>query len=239
MEFFTDIGINLTNLWMNFAHSFHLNFIAEKRYLLIVNGLKFTILLSICSILLGLILGCLTNVFRRSRFRILKAIGYIYVDVIRGTPTVTQLLIINFVIFASITVDKFWVGVLAFGLNSGAYIAEIIRAGIESVDKGQMEAGGSLGLSNRETMMFIIFPQAIKNILPALANEFIVLIKETAIVGYIAMIDLTKAGDIIRSRTFAPFMPLIGVAIIYYVLVKILTLFIAKLERWLKKADHR
>ena len=150
-----------------------------------------------------------------------------------------QLLVINFVVFASVNVDLFVVGTVAFGLNSGAYISEIFRAGILSIDKGQTEAGRSLGLSSSQTMTYIILPQAIKNILPALANEFIMLIKETAIVGYIAMHDLTKAGDIIRSLTYDAYMPLLAVALLYYLLVKTLTLGIEWLERYLRASDMR
>ncbi|MDR1603505.1 MAG: amino acid ABC transporter permease [Gracilibacteraceae bacterium] len=231
MEFFLDY-------WNRIYASFFMNFIQENRYLVILNGLKITITLSICAIGLGLVLACLTNFFRRSRWRPVRGLATAYVDVIRGTPMVVQLMIIYFVILPS-SFSNFTAGVIAFGLNSGAYAAEIIRAGIESVDRGQTEAGRSLGLSARDTMIYIVFPQAIKNILPALANEFIVLIKETSIVGYIGMVDLAKAGDIIRSRTYAPYMPLIGVAIIYYIIVKTLTVLLARFERRLKRMDQR
>jgi His/Glu/Gln/Arg/opine family amino acid ABC transporter permease subunit len=201
--------------------------------------LKTTILLSITAILFGIVLGGLATLLRRSKYGFLRAIGYTYVDVIRGTPSMMQLLVINFVVFASVNVDLFVVGTVAFGLNSGAYISEIFRAGILSIDKGQTEAGRSLGLSSSQTMTYIILPQAIKNILPALANEFIMLIKETAIVGYIAMHDLTKAGDIIRSLTYDAYMPLLAVALLYYLLVKTLTLGIEWLERYLRASDMR
>jgi His/Glu/Gln/Arg/opine family amino acid ABC transporter permease subunit len=225
--------------WDAFSHDVYLNFIKESRYLLILDGLKTTILLSITAILFGIVLGGLATLLRRSKYGFLRAIGYTYVDVIRGTPSMMQLLVINFVVFASVNVDLFVVGTVAFGLNSGAYISEIFRAGILSIDKGQTEAGRSLGLSSSQTMTYIILPQAIKNILPALANEFIMLIKETAIVGYIAMHDLTKAGDIIRSLTYDAYMPLLAVALLYYLLVKILTLGIEWLERYLRASDMR
>ncbi|NLG52528.1 MAG: amino acid ABC transporter permease [Clostridiales bacterium] len=225
--------------WDAFSHDVYLNFIKESRYLLILDGLKTTILLSITAILFGIVLGGLATLLRRSKYGFLRAIGYTYVDVIRGTPSMMQLLVINFVVFASVNVDLFVVGTVAFGLNSGAYISEIFRAGILSIDKGQTEAGRSLGLSSSQTMTYIILPQAIKNILPALANEFIMLIKETAIVGYIAMRDLTKAGDIIRSLTYDAYMPLLAVALLYYLLVKILTLGIEWLERYLRASDMR
>lgn len=166
-------------------------------------------------------------------------IGGIYTDVIRGTPSVTQLMIIYFVIFASVQLDKWIIAAIAFGINSGAYVSEIIRAGILSIDKGQTEAGRSLGLSAFQTMSRIVIPQAVKNIFPALCNEFIVLIKETAIVGYVGLMDIQKAGDFIKSATFIAFMPLIGTAVIYYVLIKILTLSLGRIEARLRKADAR
>ncbi|MDR1960989.1 MAG: amino acid ABC transporter permease [Gracilibacteraceae bacterium] len=227
----------IAGFWNDLAASFTMNFIRESRYLIILNGLRITILLSLCAITLSFALACLTNVLRRSRWRILRWIASAYVDVIRGTPIVVQLMIIYFVILRDLS--SFSVGVIAFGLNSGAYASEIIRAGIESVDRGQAEAGRSLGLGARDTMIYIIFPQAIKNILPALANEFIILIKETSIVGYIGMIDLAKAGDIIRSRTYTAYMPLIGVAVIYYIIIKTLTVLLARFERRLKRMDQR
>ncbi len=229
----------LINFFNGFSHSFYLNFIKGNRYLHLVNGFTTTILLSLASILLGIIMGLIVTYLRRSKFSIFRGIGYIYIDIIRGTPVVAQLIIIYFVIFSSVNIDKFLVGVIAFGLNSGAYVSEIIRAGIQSIDVGQTEAGRSLGLNSRQTMTYIILPQAIKNILPALANEFIVLIKETAIVGYIAMQDLTRAGDIIRSITYDAYMPLLTVAVIYYILIKILTILISKLERFLNRSSQK
>lgn len=156
---------------------------------------------------------------------------------IRGTPSVTQLMIIYFVIFASVQLDKWIIAAIAFGVNSGAYVSEIIRAGILSIDKGQTEAGRSLGLNAFQTMSRIVIPQAVKNIFPALCNEFIVLIKETAIVGYVGLMDIQKAGDFIKSATFIAFMPLIGTAVIYYVLIKILTLVLKQIENRLRRAD--
>lgn len=169
----------------------------------------------------------------------LRLIGGIYTDVIRGTPSVTQLMIIYFVIFApmSAQLDKWIIAAIAFGINSGAYVSEIIRAGILSIDKGQTEAGRSLGLDAFQTMSRIVIPQAVKNIFPALCNEFIVLIKETAIVGYVGLMDIQKAGDFIKSATYIAFMPLIGTAVIYYVLIKILTLVLKQIENRLRRAD--
>lgn len=214
------------------------SFLEKGRYWLYLDGLKVTILLSLAAIALGIILGLVATALRRSRFKILRAIGYIYVDIIRATPTFVQLLIINFVVFSSASVSKFFIAFIAFGLNSGAYISEIFRAGLQSIDKGQIEAGRSLGLSSMKTMFFIVFPQAIKNVLPALANEFIMLIKETAVVGIIALDDLTRAGEIVRSITYAPYAPYLIIAVLYYIVVKILTLCIGKFELWLKKSDH-
>ena len=159
-------------------------------------------------------------------------------SVIRGTPSVVQLTLIYFVVFASVNIDKFIIALIAFGLNSGAYISEIFRAGLESIDKGQTEAGRSLGLSSSQTMIYIILPQAVKNILPALVNEFIMLVKETAIVGFIAMEDLNRASEIVQSITYAPFAPRIIVAIVYYIVIKLLTLALGRFERWLKKSEH-
>jgi ABC-type amino acid transport system permease subunit len=170
---------------------------------------------------------------------VLSQIADAYVLVIRGTPAVVQLLIIYYVIFASVAIDKVLVAALAFGLNSGAYVAEIFRAGIQSVDRGQMEAGRSLGLSYGLTMRKIILPQAVKNTLPALFNELITLLKETAVAGYIAVADLTRAGDLIRARTFDPLLPLLAVALIYLLIVLLLTRLMNLLERRLARSDHR
>ena len=162
----------------------------------------------------------------------------LYITVIRGTPVVVQLLIINFVIFSSVFVDTVLVAIIAFGLNSAAYVAEVFRSGIMSIDAGQMEAGRSLGLTYNQTMWRIIMPQAVKNVLPALGNEMITLLKETSVAGYIALQDLTKGGDIIRSRTYSAFLPLLAVAAIYLVLVLILQALVGRLERRLAKSDR-
>ena len=205
--------------WQSFAESFVKNFIVEDRYMLIVRGLGTTILISLLAVLLGCIIGFIMAFFRLSKIKVLNWIAGIYIDVIRGTPTVVQLLIIYYVIFAPFkNMPEVVIAAISFGINSGAYVAEIVRGGILSVDRGQMEAGRSLGLTSAQTMRLIIIPQAIKNILPALGNEFIVLIKETAIAGYIALQDLTKASDIIRSITWSS-MPLFATAIIYFILV--------------------
>ena len=170
--------------------------------------------------------------------KVLNFICNIYLTVIRGTPTMVQLLIIYYVIFSSVHIDKLIVAILAFGTNSGAYVAEIFRSGIMSIDNGQFEAARSLGLSYKTTMISVILPQAFKNVLPALANEFIVLLKETSISGYIGLNDLTRGGDIIRSITYDPMLPLIGVAIIYLVMVMGLSQLVKKLERRLRNNER-
>ena len=209
-------------------------FIEADRYKMFLDGLKVTIGVSIAAVLLGILLGMVLALMKMTEVRkgkktIFSVVANIYIDIIRGTPTVVQLLIIYFLVFQ--TQMGMVAGIVTFGINSSAYVAEIIRAGIMAVDKGQMEAGRSLGLSYTETMRYIILPQAVKNILPALGNEFIVLIKETAILGYVAIQDLTKASDFIVSRTYIMFVPLIGCALIYYVLVKILTIGLNAFER--------
>ncbi|MBQ4364031.1 MAG: amino acid ABC transporter permease, partial [Oscillospiraceae bacterium] len=196
------------------------------------------------AVLLGMLLGFLVAIIRSTYLRtkrmlIPDIICRVYLTVIRGTPVVVQLLIIYFVIFGSVNINKVLVAVLAFGINSGAYVAEIVRGGIMAVDDGQLEAGRSLGLSYRQTMIHIVIPQALKTVLPALANEAIVLLKETSVAGYIAIADLTKGGDIIRSQTFSPFLPLISVAVIYLVLVMFLTSLVNVLERRLAANDKR
>lgn len=221
---------------------FYRVFIEEHRYMMFLDGLKVTIGVSIAAVILGVFLGMLLALMKMTEVRkgkktVFSVLANIYIDIIRGTPTVVQLLIIYFVVFQ--TRMGIVAGIVTFGMNSSAYVAEIIRAGIMAVDNGQMEAGRSLGLSYTDTMKEIILPQAIKNILPALGNEFIVLIKETAILGYVAIQDLTKASDFIVSRTYIMFMPLIGCAVIYYLLVKLLTLVLNAFERRMRQSDIR
>ena len=222
--------------------SYYRAFIAEQRYLMYLDGLKMTLLVSLLAIILGVALGTILALMRmtaerRGKSTLLSKIAYVYIDIIRGTPTVTQLLIMYFVVLKG--VDGLIVGTVTFGLNSAAYVAEIIRAGILAVDHGQMEGGRSLGLSYGQTMKDIILPQAVKNTLPALGNEFIVLIKETAILGYVSIVDLTKVADFVTSRTYEAFAPLIGTAIIYYLVVKVLTLVLGVVERRLRQSDKR
>lgn len=219
------------------------NFIEDNRYMYLVRGLITTLVVTFFAVIIGALLGFIIAIIRSTysktgKLRILNFLCNVYITVIRGTPVVVQLLIIYFVIFGSVNINKIFVAVLAFGLNSGAYVAEIVRSGIMAVDEGQFEAGRSLGFNYAQTMRIIILPQAIKNILPALGNEFIVLLKETSVCGFIALEDLTKAGDIIRGRTYDAFMPLIAVALIYLVLVIIFTKLVNHLERRLRNSDH-
>lgn len=222
--------------------AFYTNFVKDSRYMYLVNGFGVTLIVAFCSVLLGIILGFIVAVIRSTadltgKLKILNWLCKVYLTVIRGTPVVVQLLIIYFVIFSDLDVSKVLVAILAFGINSGAYVAEIIRSGIMSIDRGQMEAGRSLGLSYTKVMVFVILPQAFKNVLPALGNEFIVLLKETSVAGYIALQDLTKGGEIIRSQTYDAFMPLIAVAVIYLVVVILFTKLLGGLEKRLKKNE--
>ncbi len=231
---------------------FILNFIDDNRWRFLVRGLGVTLEVTLFAVLVGVVIGVVIAIVRSTYdknagekhrgigwffFRIVNFICKLYLTVIRGTPVVVQLMIIYYIILASFN-NKIVVAILAFGINSGAYVAEIIRSGIMSVDSGQFEAGRSLGFTYVQTMRFIIIPQAIKNVLPALANEFIVLLKETSVSGYIALNDLAKAGDIIRGRTYSAFMPLIAVALVYLVLVIFFTWLVGKLERRLRSSEH-
>ena len=215
---------------------FVLNFITDNRWMLLLRGLFVTLKITFFAVILGFVLGfsvaIVRNVYENTKkLKILNFICNIYLTVIRGTPVVVQLLIIYFVIFSSIRIDKSIAAILAFGINSGAYQAEIFRSGINSIPKGQMEAGRSLGFSYAQTMVNIIMPQAIKNVLPTLGNEFIVLMKETSVAGYIALEDLTKAGEVIRSRTYSAMMPFLAVALLYLIMVMFFTYLLKLFER--------
>lgn len=228
---------------MNFQEHFTQNFIDDNRWLYLWDGLKITLTITLFATLIGILIGFLVAIVRSThdrtgKFKILNFICQVYLTVIRGTPVVVQLMIIYYVIFGSVDINKVLVAVLAFGINSGAYVAEICRAGIMSIDIGQLEAGRSIGFSYAQTMWYIILPQAFKNVLPSLGNEFIVLLKETSVSGYIALQDLTKGGDIIRSRTYDAFYPLVGVALIYLVLVLVFTKLLSILERRLQQSER-
>lgn len=225
-----------------FQTKFYDNFIADNRYMYMLKGFQTTITLTFFAVLIGIALGFLVAIIRSThdktgKLTIANFICNVYLTVIRGTPSVVQLLIMFYIVFAAYN-NSLVVATLTFGINSGAYVAEIIRSGIMSIDNGQLEAGRSLGFSYAKAMIYIILPQAFKNVLPALANEFIVLLKETSVCGYIGLMDLTHGGNIIRSRTYEPFMPLIAVALIYLILVVILTHLVKKLEVRLRTSER-
>lgn len=226
-------------------------FITDDRYMYIVDGLIFSVGITILSTIIGVVLGIILAIMKLSHwyplknikgfetFNPLSKISYVYIDIVRGTPAVVQLMILANLVFVGVLRDTpiMIIGGIAFGLNSGAYVAEIIRAGIEGLDKGQMEAGRALGLSYYQTMKEIIIPQAIKNILPALVSEFITLLKETSIIGFIGGIDLLRSANIITSQTYRGVEPLLAVGLIYLILTTIFTAFMRKIEKGLKTSD--
>ena len=220
---------------------FYDSVIYDDRYKYIFEGLFNTLLIAFFAVIIGIVIGILIALVRHNyevnkKFRVLNKIVTWYVNIIRGTPVLLQLMIIYYVIFKSVDISIIIVGVIAFGLNSGAYVSEIIRSGINSIDKGQMEAGLSLGLSYNKTMFYIIMPQAIKNIMPALGNEFITLIKETSTGAYIGIMELTKASDIIASNTYNYFFPLIITALIYLFITSMLSKLLGVFERKVNNA---
>jgi len=241
-----------SGFWTDFVADFELNFIKDDGWKLLLQGLGTTIKITFFSLLIGVVLGFIVATIRSTYDRTVKTKLYknfgdytmmlinslcnLYLTVIRGTPVVIQLMIMFYIVFATSS-NGTLSAILAFGINSGAYVAEIVRSGIMSIDKGQFEAGRSLGFNYVQTMIYIIFPQAFKNILPALGNEFIVLIKETSVVGYVALKDLTYMGNLIRSRTYSAFLPLIAVAVVYLVIVIILSKLLKILERRLRTGD--
>lgn len=233
--------------------SFVKTFITDDRWVQLLNGLLVTVEITLFAAAIGIAIGFLIAIIRSTYdmnlsgkkcrsfgdyiLKIVNLICNIYITVIRGTPVVIQLMIMYFIVFAS-SRDGIIAAIISFGINSGAYVAEIVRSGIMSIDKGQFEASRSLGFDYKSTMIHVIIPQAFKNILPALGNEFIVLVKETSVAGYVAIQDLTYVGNLIRSRTYEAFFPLIAVALIYLVIVLILTFLLKKLERRLRSSDH-
>ncbi|MCI6799425.1 MAG: amino acid ABC transporter permease [Treponema sp.] len=219
--------------------SFFDTMISNQRWVLIVQGLGNTILIAVCAILIGTVLGCIFALMKISDSKILKFIAETYTTVLRGIPLATQLMIFYFVIFAPLGLNKLLVAILAYGINSGAYCTEIFRAGIQSIDNGQTEAGRSLGLSKRQTLFNIILPQAVKAVLPTYTSEFIVLLKETSVASFIAVMDLTKAGDMIRNATYNAWVPLLTCAVIYLILTCGLTNLFALLEKHLRKSERR
>lgn len=210
--------------------------ILDDRYKYILEGLLNTVVMAFFAVIIGIILGLIVSIIRNDyevnkKHKILNFISKMYVEIIRGTPVILQLMIIYYVIFKSVNINIILVGIIAFGINSGAYVSEIIRSGIKSIDKGQMEAGLSLGLKYKQVMKLIVLPEAFKNILPSLGNEFITLLKETSVGAYIGIIELTKSGDIIASRTYDYFFPLIIVALVYLILTLSLSKLVNVMER--------
>ena len=227
------------SVWENIYEAF----VEADRWKLYLKGLGVTMQVSFWAAIIGIIIGTIVafmklSVNRKGRPTVLAYIANIYIDIIRGTPAMLQLLIMWFVVLKNCH-NGILVGAITFGINSGAYVAEIVRAGILAVDKGQTEAGRSLGLSKFQTMRYIVIPQAFKNVLPPLGNEFIVLIKETAIVGYVSLSDLTRVANQMTSKVYDAFTPLIGAAVVYFIIIKILTMLLNKLERRLRKSDNR
>ncbi len=244
--------LSVSEWWAEWKDRLYTNFVADDRYMYLLKGLWMTLKITFFAVLLGIVLGVIAAIVRsthdknvedmrpgfgRFLLKFLNALVKLYLTVIRGTPVVVQLMITYYIIFASST-NQMLVAVLAFGINSGAYVAEIFRSGIMSIDNGQFEAGRSLGLNYVQTMVFIIIPQALKNVLPALANEFIVLIKETSVSGYVGIQDLTRGGDVIRSRTFDAFPPLLAVAGIYLIIVIFFSKLVSILERRLRNSER-
>ena len=244
----------MSEWFSNLQTKFIFDFLEKQRYIYIVDGLKITLEVTFLALILGLILGAIVAVVRVTNdqlkeeskrglggflLKLADIICRIYLTVIRGTPVLVQLLLMFFVFLVSPNISKTVVAVTTFGINSGAYVAEIFRSGIMSIDKGQMEAGRSLGLGYLDTMIAIIMPQAIKNCLPALVNEIITLLKETSICGYIGLNELTRGGDIIRGVTFDALLPLMVVALIYLVIVMFFTWIMGRLERRLRESDLR
>ena len=227
----------------NLQHQFNRYFVDNGATEWWLTGLKTTLLVTVIALCIGVVLGLLIALIRSTheqtgKLKLLNIVARVYLTIIRGTPSMIQILFFYSVIFATVNLNNIVIGGIAFGINSGAYVAEIFRSGIMSVDKGQTEAGRRLGLNPAQTMRLIIIPQAFKNVLPALINEMIVLLKETAIIGYIGTIDITKAATLVQSRTYDALVPLLSAAIFYLILVMILTYFMGKLERRLRKSDH-
>ena len=228
----------------NLHHQFNRYFVDNGATEWWLTGLKTTLLVTVLALCIGVVLGLLIALIRSTheqtgKLKLLNIVARVYLTIIRGTPSMIQILFFYSVIFATVNLNNIVIGGIAFGINSGAYVAEIFRSGIMSVDKGQTEAGRSLGLNSAQTMRLIIIPQAFKNVLPALINEMIVLLKETAIIGYIGTIDITKAATLVQSRTYDALVPLLSAAIFYLILVMILTYFMGKLERRLRKSEKK
>lgn len=243
----------MQDFFKSLSDSFIATFITDDRWLQLLNGLFVTVQITFFAAIIGIAIGFLIAIIRSTHdmnligkkcrsfgdvvLKVLNFICNIYITVIRGTPVVIQLMIMYFIVFSS-SRNGLIAAIISFGINSGAYVAEIVRSGIMSIDRGQFEASRSIGFDYKCTMFHVILPQAFKNILPALGNEFIVLVKETSVAGYVAIQDLTYVGNLIRSRTYEAFFPLVAVALIYLIIVLILTFLLKKLERRLRNSDH-
>ena len=214
-------------------------FLYQDRWRLYLDGLGVTVSITLGAICISTVLGMVLCLMKLSKYKILRWPAQAYIDIIRGIPVVVQLLIMYNVVLLNVTDNKMVVAIVAFGLNSSGYMAELYRSGINAVDPGQMEAGRSLGLTKTQTMWHIIFPQAIKNCLPTYTSEFIVLVKETAVVGYIALTDLTKVYSAIQSKTYDAFGPLLIIAVAYFCITKVLSIIFARMERRLRTSDRR
>jgi len=228
--------------WQGFTSDFALAFIAKARWKFLTNGLENTLIITVFAVIIGIVIGFIISIIRTThdktgRMKFANALCHIYLTVIRGTPVMVQLMIMFFVIFASSS-NKILISILAFGINSGAYVAEIFRSGINAIDAGQFEAGRSLGFGYTRTMWHIIMPQAFKNVIPALANEFIVLIKETSVAGYIAVEDLTRGAFNIGGAIYNYTLPLIVAALIYLIMTTLLSFGVNRLERRLKRSER-
>ena len=232
----------MTEFFQNWFNQLHSTFIVDQRYMMLLEGLGNTLVITLGALLIGILIGSLIAIIKycgegNKYMKPLCWLCDLYTTVIRGTPVVVLLLIFYFIILKAS--DGITVGIIAFGINSGAYIAELMRSGIGAVDPGQMEAGRSLGMSRLQATYKVVLPQAMKNILPAIGNEMIALLKETAVAGYVAVQDLTRAGNLIRNNTYDAVNPLLVVALTYLVMVIGLTALLGKLERRLKKSDKR
>jgi His/Glu/Gln/Arg/opine family amino acid ABC transporter permease subunit len=229
--------------WLfNWFDTLYNTFIVAQRYKTLIEGFGKTIIITIGALVIGVIIGTIVAIIkvfadRNKKLKIFDMLCNLYLTVIRGTPVVVQLLISFFIIFVNAK-DGTWVAIITFGINSGAYVAEVIRSGIMAIDSGQTEAGRSLGFSKVQTMWLIILPQAFKNILPAIGNEMIALLKETSVAGYVAVVELTKAGNQIKNTTYDQINPILLVAIVYLVVVLIMTRLLNLLERKLRNSER-
>lgn len=242
MNWFMDLLNSIKNGFDRWLDTLYNTFVVSDRYMILIQGFEKTIIITLGALLIGVVIGTIVAIIKvfaaqNKKMKFLDVICNIYLTVIRGTPVVVQLLISFFIIFVSAK-DGTWVAMITFGINSGAYVAETIRSGIMAIDNGQMEAGRSLGFSNIQTMWLIILPQAFKNILPAIGNEMIALLKETSVAGYVAVVDLTKAGNQIKNTTYDQINPILLVAVVYLAVVMLLTKLLSILERRLRNSER-